>query len=244
MLGLVSPIRAAINFALPPRCPGCGVVVDADRRFCTDCWRALDFLGGEGCASCNLPLESALTGMICADCLAAPPVHDGVRAVVAYGPIARSLVLKLKHGRKPGQAAIIGEHLARRIDAASDALLVPVPLHRRRLWLRGFNQSVMIGRVVSRISGVPLAIDCLQRSRATPMLGGLGRVRRARAVRGAFRVPEERAALLAGRTIYLVDDVYTSGATANSCARALKRAGAAQVIVLCWARVIRDEAGY
>lgn len=240
---LLSPIRAAIDFALPPRCPGCGAVVEADHRFCPDCWRSLDFLGSEGCAACNVPLALPAPGALCAECMAKLPAHDGVRAVVAYGEIARALVLKLKHGRKPGPAALIAEYLARRIDAGDGALLIPVPLHRRRLWSRGFNQSVLIGRALARRTGHRLAVDVLRRTRATPMLGGLGRDRRARAVRGAFGIARDKRDAISGRTVYLIDDVYTTGATANACAKALKRAGAARVVILCWARVIRDEAG-
>ena len=240
MVRLTLPLRAAIDFALPPRCPGCGVIVEADHRFCAACWQEMDFLSGEGCAACGLPIE-APPGTVCGQCLAEPPAHDGVRAVVAYGPIARALVLKLKHGRKPGQAAIIAGYLARLTQADPAALLVPVPLHRWRLWWRGFNQSALIGRRVADLTGVPIAIDLLRRKRRTPLLRGLTRGQRARAVRGVFAVAPDAGSALRGRTIYLVDDVYTSGATANACARVLKRAGAARVVVLCWARVIRDD---
>ena len=237
---LLQPLRAAIAFALPPRCPGCGVVVEADRRFCVDCWQAMDFLTGPGCTSCGVPLAGPPGGQ-CLPCMAEPPAHDGVRAAVAYGPIARALVLKLKYGRKPGQAAIIAEHLARRVDDGESALLVPVPLHRWRLWGRGFNQSALIAARIGAATGLPVALDLLRRVKRTPPLRGLGRAQRARVMRGAFRVAPRARERLAGRTVYLVDDVYTSGATANGCAAVLKRAGAARVIVLCWARVIRDE---
>lgn len=237
-----APFRAAIDFALPPRCPGCGAIVSGDGSFCAPCWSKLDFLGGPGCASCGVPFElDQGPDARCAACLADPPAHDGVRAAVAYGEVARTLALKLKHGRRVGLAAVIGAHLARRAEGEAGALLVPVPLHRWRIWQRGFNQSALIGREVARRLSLELRTDLLHRRKATPMLGGLGRAARARTLRGAFAVPSEKKGVLSGRTVLLVDDVYTSGATANGCARVLKRAGAARVVVLCWARVLQGQ---
>jgi len=238
---LAAPLRAAVDFALPPRCPGCGTIVAGDDSFCEPCWSSLDFLSGPGCAACNVPLEVGLgEDALCATCLAEPPAHDGVRAAVAYGPVARALVLKLKHGRRIGMARVIGRHLARAAADEPGAMLVPVPLHRWRIWRRGFNQSALLAEQVSRRTGQPVRTDLVERTKATPMLGGLGRAGRARALRGAFAVPSEKRAELKSRTVLLVDDVYKSGATAGACARVLKRAGAAQVIVLCWARVLND----
>lgn len=210
--------------------------------FCGECWSRLDFLSGSGCAACGVPLETDQgPDARCAACLSEPPAHDGVRAVVAYGEVARGLALKLKHGRRVGLARVIGGHVARRVLAEPDALIIPVPLHRWRIWRRGFNQSALIGAEVARRTGLELRTDLLERRKATPMLGGLGRAARARTLRGAFAVPSDRKAALQGRTVLLVDDVYTSGATTNGCARVLKRAGAARVIVLCWARVLQGD---
>lgn len=238
---LAAPLRAAANFALPPRCPACGTIVSGDGAFCEPCWSRLDFLSGPACAGCGLPFEHDRGEALCGACLAKPPPHDGVRAAVAYGEVARALVLKLKHGRRIGMARVIGRHLARSAASEPEALLVPVPLHRWRIWRRGFNQSALLAREVARRTGQPFRTDLIERRKATPMLGGLGRTARARALRGAFAVPSENRAVLKGRTVLLVDDVYTSGATAGACAKALKRAGAARVVVLCWARVLHDH---
>lgn len=178
----------------------------------------------------------AVEGLTCGACLADPPVHDGVRAAVAYGPIARALALKLKYSGRIGLAEIIASQLGR-LMPVTDGLLVPVPLHRWRIWSRGYNQSALIASALARRIGVAVALDALKRTKATPVLRGLGASARAKAVRGAFAVSAD----VKGRTIWLVDDVYTSGATANACAKALKRAGAARVIVICWARVLVDE---
>ncbi|SFR81914.1 comF family protein [Sphingomonas jatrophae] len=161
---------------------------------------------------------------------------DGVSAAVAYGPIARALALRLKYGGRPGVARTMGAAMLRLAEPGW--LLVPVPLHRWRLWSRGFNQSAFIARDLGRRAGLPVAIDLLRRTRATPKLRGLGAAARARAVRNAFEVaPSGKAA---GARILLVDDVCTSGATAEACARALKAAGASEVRLICWARVLPD----
>ena len=239
---LPAPLRAAIDFALPPRCPACGTIVEGDSHFCLDCWSGLDFLGGPGCAACNLPFPFARpVDSLCAACIADTPVHDGVRAAVAYGPAARAVILKLKYGRKPAIARIVARHLVRHVETEAGALLIPVPLHRWRIWSRGFNQSALIARALAAETGLPMLVDALTRTRATPALKGMGKAGRARAVKGAFAVPPARRSSIAGRTILLVDNVYTSGATAGACARALKRAGAARVVILCWARVIHEE---
>ena len=231
---IAAALRPFVDFALPPRCPGCGATVVAQHRFCAACWVTLEFATGRGCALCNLPMPG-FGAADCADCMATPPRHDGVRAAVAYGDIARRVVLQLKYGRRTGLAATMARMLARHID--DDGLLVPVPLHRWRLWGRGFNQAVAMAQALGRASGLAVATDLLERKRATGTMRGLSRARRAAAVRGAFRMRRK----LSGETIWLVDDVYTTGATANACAAALKRAGAGRVIVLAWARVLRED---
>ncbi len=218
------------------------MIVRDDGAFCGECWSRLDFLAGPGCAGCGLPFEiDRGPDALCGECLAVPPAHDGVRAAVAYCDTARALVLKLKHGRRIGMARVIAGHLARLAAHEDDPILIPVPLHRWRIWRRGFNQSALIADAVAKRTGHPVRSELIQRRRATPMLGGLGRDARSRTLRGAFTVPSDCRPALKGRTVLLVDDVYTSGATANACARTLKRAGAARVVVLCWARVLKQR---
>jgi ComF family protein len=129
--------------------------------------------------------------------------------------------------------------MARLMPEGAD-LLVPVPLHRWRIWSRGFNQAALIATALSKTSGVPVDVEILRRVKATPVLRGLGARRRAKAVAGAFASAKGAKSRLAGRTVVLIDDVHTSGATAAACARVLKRAGADKVILLCWARVLGE----
>jgi ComF family protein len=232
--------RQVLDFALPPRCPGCGAVTAEPHRFCLGCWQALTFLGEPCCERCGHPFEyDQGVGAECGRCLAHPPAYDRMRAAVAYGDIARKVALKLKYSGRPGVAETLAHFMQRHLGSEpEDAILVPVPLHRWRIWKRGYNQSALIASALARRSGRTAEIDLLRRVKATPVLRGLGRRERALAVRGAFKVTNEGRRRLAGRTVVLIDDVHTSGATADACAKALKRAGAARVNILCWARVV------
>ncbi|MEA3001763.1 MAG: hypothetical protein QOH81_551 [Sphingomonadales bacterium] len=240
-----SLVREAVDFALPPRCPACGIITPEPHRFCFACWQALTFLGDPCCLCCGLPFAYGDSLALCGRCLAEPPRFDRLRAAVAYGDVARSVVLKLKYSGRPGLAETLARFMQRHLPEVAGegpALLVPVPLHRWRIWKRGYNQAALIAAALARGSGLPVAQDLLRRIRATPPLKGLGRRERALAVRGAFEVSGEGRRALAGRHVILVDDVFTSGATAGACAHALKRAGAASVAILCWARVVTDGA--
>lgn len=234
--------ESVLDFALPPRCPGCGTIVAGTHRFCLTCWRGLDFLGEPECRRCGRPFERPMgEDAECAPCLADPRAYDGVAAAVAYGETASAIAVRLKHGGRQGLAETMARLLSRRVELGIDALLLPVPLHRWRLWRRGYNQAALIARALARLTGMPLEVDLLRRAKSTPLLRGLGPRERAKAVRGAFVVAAGGRTRLKGRTVLLVDDVYTTGATADACAAVLKRAGAAEVRLLCWARVVRPE---
>ncbi len=231
-----SLFRSALDFALPPRCGGCGTVVDETDSFCADCWQSLDFLGPGGCSRCGLPLQ-ATDAENCAVCLARPPRLDRIRAAVAYGDISRSIAMRLKYGRKVALARTMSRYMHPLLgDLPEHSVFVPVPLHRWRLWGRGFNQSVIVARELSRRTGVPVSLDSLRRVKRTPPLKGLNLRQRRRTVAGAFRANPQ--AELRGRTVVLVDDVLTTGSTADACARVLKRAGASRVDLISWARVV------
>ena len=232
-------VHSVLDFALPPRCGGCGTIVHDVDSFCADCWKQLEFLGAGGCSRCGLPLK-ATDIETCAVCLAKPPRLDRIRAAVAYGDISRSITMRLKYGRKVALARTMSRYMQPLLgDLPGDTVFVPVPLHRSRLWRRGFNQSAIVARELSRRTGYGVEIDALKRVRATPPLKGLNMLQRRRTVAGAFRA--NRQAELRGRNIVLVDDVLTTGSTANACARVLKRAGAARVDLVSWARVIRPS---
>lgn len=193
------------------------------------------------CDCCGLPFAVDLgENSRCAACLTRPPAFDRARAILAYDLASRDPILALKHADRlelvPGFAHWL-ERTGRTLLAETD-LIVPVPLHRLRLWRRRYNQAAELARALARRTAKPVAVQALERSRPTPSQGAMASARsRRRNVLGALRVPEP--ALVAGRNILVVDDVLTTGATAEACARALKRAGAAKVQVLALARVVK-----
>ena len=230
--------RWILDFALPPRCAGCGVVVQDVHSFCAECWGQIDFLGETGCGVCGLPLE-ATEATTCGICLAKPPRIARTRAAVAYGDLTRGLAIRLKSGRKVAVARTMARYMGPLVANGGDPVLIPVPLHRFRLWMRGFNQSALVARELSRrleLRTEPLA---LKRVKRTPALRGMSPMQRRKTVSGAFIVRNKAA--VEGKTVILIDDVLTTGSTAEACARTLQRAGAARVELITWARVVRPS---
>jgi ComF family protein len=242
---MVNPLRHAFRFALdvalPPLCPSCREPLGDGTGLCGSCWSKLSLIEPPYCARLGIPFTyDPGPGLLSMEAIAKPPAYDRARAAVRYDDVARALVHRFKYSDRLDLAPMMGHWIARagrELLADADGL-IPVPLHWRRLWSRRFNQSAALASVISDISRVPMLHDALRRVRATPQQVGLSREQRADNVQGAFRVPPERRAEVAGRRLILVDDVLTSGATVDTCARALLRAGAAHVDVLVFARVV------
>jgi ComF family protein len=240
--------RAVLDALLPPRCLGCGCNVGAPGTLCPGCWEQVVFLGPPMCGCCGFPFELApdaeLGDTLCAACHADPPPYARARAVMAYDAGSRGLVLGFKHADRTEAAPAFAQWMARAgHELLSDAhLIAPVPLHRWRLLARRYNQSALLANQLGRLTGVPVVPDLLVRRRNTPSQGHLSRAGRSRNVAGAFAVPPRRAWRVRGRSVVLVDDVLTTGATVAACARVLKRAGARRVDVLTLARVVRPTA--
>jgi len=209
---------------------------------CPDCFRLTGFITDPCCVRCGVPFSSAAQGGkdgLCPTCRVTPPVFERARAALRYDSQARRLLLPFKHADRTEIAAVLVPHMARagaRLLRQAD-VLVPVPLHRRRLFARRYNQAALLVRGLARAARKPAVLDALVRFRATASLGDKSALERAQEVAGAFAVRPSRIARLAGRRVLLVDDVMTSGATANACALALKAAGAGAVDVLVAARV-------
>lgn len=234
--------RLITDAILPPRCLSCGVQVMAPGALCGACWDRVCFLTRPCCATCGFPFAyDQGDGALCAACLATPPLFSRMRAAIAYDDASRDFVLAFKHGDRTEQARPLANWLFRAgRDILADAdLIVPVPLERWRLFRRRYNQSALLAQAIARQSGVPAALDLLERHRRTRSQGRLSIAQRRRNVAGAFRVHARWRGRLARRRLVLVDDVYTTGATVEACSRALLRAGAADVDVLTLARVVR-----
>lgn len=239
------PLRLVIDTLLPPRCLDCGAVVHGDTALCSDCWPRFDFLGPPVCDCCGFPFafDPGPATALCAACIARPPAYRHARAVLAYGEASRQPILDFKHGDRTGLAPAFGRWLARAgATLVADAdVAVPVPLHRGRLFGRRYNQAAMLAIALGREAGLEMRADLLIRRRATRSQGRLSPAARWRNVRGAFAIGRAGRTAIEGRHILLIDDVYTTGATVQECARVLRRAGAAAVDVLTLARVVRPR---
>lgn len=232
--------RRLLDLVLPPVCMACSDPVATPHGLCAACWSRLRPIERPYCERLGIPFGYDIgEGALSAEAIASPPVFDRARAAVLYEEVAKDLVQNLKYHDRTELAGLVGRMTARAgRDLTADAdVIVPLPLHRRRLWTRRFNQAAMIAREVGRLSGVPVELLALRRVRATRPQVGLGEREREENVRGAFRVDPAHRAAIDGRRVVLVDDVLTTGATASAATRALRRAGAARVDVLTFARV-------
>ena len=233
-------MQGGMNMLLPPHCGACDTAVDMPGRLCADCWSKVGFIVAPYCARCGTPFEiEAENGALCAACMRTPPAYRRARAAILYRNVGRDLVLVLKMADRTWIAPALGGWMAGAgAELLRDAdLIAPVPLHRWRLLSRRFNQSAMLA-AASRTSGATLMPDLLVRARATKSQARLSAVERRHNVQGAFRLRRRHAELVRDKSILLVDDVITTGATAEACVKALLGGGAAAVDVLTLARTL------
>jgi ComF family protein len=229
-----------VDLLFPPRCPACETRV-ARPDFCPPCRARIPPIAAPFCPLCGVPFAGPGPGHLCARCVSRRPRFSLARACAAYEPQTPNPLIevlqRLKYRRDVSVAKILAAYMTERLPLAIDHdLIVPVPLHRQRLRWRGFNQSVVLARAVGRAVRRPVDPLVLARVRATPPQVGLGLPERRRNVRRAFAVRRPEA--LRGRRVLLVDDVMTTGATADDCARSLRHSGARQVDVLVLARAL------
>ncbi|MDY0882476.1 ComF family protein [Dongia soli] len=232
-----------MDAVLPPRCLKCGALVEAQGSLCMTCWPQLRLLAPPCCTCCGYPFESDLEVALCAACMAQPPRYARARSVLAYDEGSRDLILAFKHADRGDLTMPFARWMARagaELLAEAD-LIAPLPLHWRRLLFRRYNQAALLATAIGRIAGRPVMPDLLRRHRATPKQGHLSRSARRRNVQGAFRLSEKHESMIAGKRLLLIDDVITTGATVESCARILLDRGAAAVDVLALAQVIRPR---
>ncbi len=236
--GAISSSRSLLDFLLPPRCLCCSAATDVPGGLCPGCWSDMPFLEPPWCQRYGTPFTHDIgPDGIGPRAIANPPDFARARAAVLYSGPARELVLRLKFSRHRELAPPMGQWMARAgaelIEAES--LIVPVPLHRLRLWQRRFNQAADLAKAVAEVSGAEFVPDLLRRNRRTRQQVGLNADARKRNVRGAFEVRPHHSALVSGRHVVLVDDVFTTGSTVSACTKVLTSEGAARVDVLTFA---------
>ncbi len=232
----------AVDTLLPPRCVVSGEAVDQQGMLAPSIWADLDFISDPFCGCCGVPFDYTVEeGLHCTECLDHPPLYHSARAPLKYNDASRDIILGFKHADKTLAVKAFTPWLTRagaQMLAEADAL-IPVPLHYTRLVRRRYNQAVLIANEISMATDLPVLSHVLKRIRATPSQGHLSPTERRKNVRAAFAVPEKYKAQVKGKNLILIDDVFTTGATAEECTKALKKAGAARVDVLTLARVCK-----
>jgi len=218
-------LRPVVDLVYPPRCPSCGAATATQGSLCVDCWGELEFPTAQAKAN--------------------DARHSGIVAATIYNDMSRELLLKFKHGGKIALAPLLGKMMASRIHLqdGEQALIIPVPLHRTRIWRRGFNQAAMLAREIAKAGKGTLIVDALIRRKRTPSLGNMNAEKRRQALAGAIAVRAGAKETIKGRSIILVDDVLTSGATSAACVEALLNCGATSVRIACFARADHGALG-
>ncbi len=247
--GLSEPLDWLVDWLYPPRCRACGNPIHGPdaQAFCSLCWSQITLVSHPMCSLCGRPFpDSSGADHLCGGCLVHPPQFVRARSWACYPrdessehPL-RHVVQRFKYGRKVSLGKPLGRLMARGCEefltACAIDLIIPVPLHPKRLRWRGFNQAVLLARQVSRAKGVTIDPFVLSRSRETPPQTQLAEDERRKNVRGAFMLDSKKS--VRGKTFLVVDDVYTSGATVNECSRTLMAGGAKEVYVLTLARTV------
>ncbi|WP_417269268.1 ComF family protein [Celeribacter sp.] len=237
-------MKTLATLLYPPQCLNCDVYIDAEHGLCPTCWAQTDFIIDHPCDLCGRPLMGeAREGDLCDDCLVVPRAWSKGRAVMQYAGVGRSLVLSFKHGDRTDLAPVLGDWVAKSAAQliTKETLIAPVPLHWLRLLRRRYNQSLLLSHEVSKRTGASHVCNLLTRTRRTRSLDGLNAQARREVVKNAIEITPKHRASIRGRSVVLIDDVLTTGATLDVCASACLDAGASRVDVVVLARVASER---
>ncbi|MDR2158086.1 MAG: ComF family protein [Holosporaceae bacterium] len=225
------------NICFPITCCSCGAFVDSE-GLCPECWKKIKWIDNPKCKICGTPFELDIEA-VCAECLRKRPHFDEAVSVMEYDDFSKGMILRFKHG----DTTYISRQLATWIYRAAENviknadIIIPVPIHFFKRLKRKYNQSELLALELKKLSGISYEPRILRKNKHTPQQEGLSRIMRLKNVNGSFGVNSQYSDLLRGRTVVLVDDVLTTGATVNECSKILKKHGAIKVTVLTVARV-------
>ena len=238
MQAIRSLFNPLVDLLIPFRCLKCGFILRDDAGLCSSCWSQVPFITKPYCKCCGFPFEFDIEEeALCAVCSHSHPFFKSARSVFSYQKESRDLILKFKHTDSISSAPVFAKWMARLCDEIENPLCVPVPLHWTRLFTRTYNQAALLAREIAKQKGWTYAPTCLLRRRRTPSQGYLSKKERIKNVGRAFVVPQGKKLQIADKTILLIDDVFTTGATLNECSKVLLKAGAREVHALTLGRV-------
>lgn len=245
MLALIKTVlQNSVDVLLPPRCLLCYERSSDPQNVCASCWKDIQFITAPQCMQCGMPFDFGMgQELYCAACIDHPPEFACMRSAVTYNDISRRLVLGFKHGDMLQLTKLLARWMVQSAGPVlqKSDIIVPVPLHRLRLLKRQYNQAALLANHISQLSKIKAENQLLCRVRHTPSQGRKTRKERILNLKSAIQVSPDYAILLQGKTVLLIDDVYTTGATVEECCRVLKLAGAKGVNVLTFARTVKGR---
>lgn len=234
-----SLLNKSLDFLIPLRCIKCGSILEEKEGLCSSCWSSISFITKPYCACCGRPFDFEIEeGALCGPCTHRSPAFTTARSVFIYTAESKDLILRFKHTDNLQGAPLFGAWLSKLIDEVENPLCVPVPLHWTRLFMRTYNQAALLAQQIAKLKQLTYAPTLLVRKRRTPSQGTLSKNERFKNVKRAFVISKGQEALVKKRNILLIDDVFTTGATLNACAKVLLKAGAREVHALTLARVV------
>lgn len=238
---LNSLICSILDLIAPPKCAVCDIKVEKINTICSNCWGGLVFIGNPKCDICSNTFPVEQFDKVCYDCQTISPAFDKVVSSVVYNDLTEKLIFGLKYNDRIDYSEIISEFIKNALVQENCLIdvLIPVPLHKNKLKKRGFNQATLISKKLMKKLGTPLKYDILLKTKDNISQSGLDREDRFKNVTGVYTVNSDHKNALKGKNICLIDDVITTGATVNECAKLLKKAGAKSVICASFARTIK-----
>jgi len=240
MQDALSLFKKLVDLVIPLQCVKCGGLLDTKEGLCTSCWSSISFISKPYCGCCGRPFDFEIEdNALCGACSSHSPLFTSARSVFTYSAESKHLILKFKHTDSISGAPLFAEWMTRQLEEIKDPLCIPVPLHWTRLFMRTYNQAGLLALEIAKRKDWTYAPFFLKRKRRTPSQGYLSKIERIKNVENAFLVPEKKKKQLTGKTVLLVDDVFTTGATLNACTKVLLKNGAKDVHAITLGRVVR-----